>query len=148
MLDWLYTTADWLRKHPILGWSMLGVSIVTYLGTFIAVPYIVVRIPPDYFKHREPPPHCWRGRHPVIRLSVLIAKNFLGIILVAVGIVQSIPVLVPGFGLPTILIGVLLLNFPGKRTLELWLVSRQPVLRAINWMRTRNHRPPLEVFNC
>jgi hypothetical protein len=43
----------------------------------------------------------------------------------------------------TILIGVMLLNFPGKRRLERWLVSRPRVLPVINRLRARFGKPPL-----
>jgi hypothetical protein len=35
-------------------------------------------------------------------------------------------------------------NFPGKYRLERWLVLRPGVLRALNWLRRRNHQPPFE----
>ena len=45
----------------------------------------------------------------------------------------------------TILFGVMLLNFPGKREFELWLVSRKGVLKVTNWMRAKANCPPLQV---
>jgi hypothetical protein len=136
---------EWLDNNEKLVGVVFAITMLTYLGTIIAIPILVVRIPADYFKHPDPPPDSWRDRHPAIRYSVLILKNVLGLVLVAVGIVQSVPVLVPGFGLLTILIGVLLLNFPGKRRLELRIVSSRPLLKAINWIRAKNHRPPLII---
>jgi hypothetical protein len=50
---------------------------------------------------------------------------------------------VPGQGVLTILLGVMLLDFPGKRGLELKLVSRPKVLNTINRIRHRFDRPPL-----
>ena len=49
----------------------------------------------------------------------------------------------PGQGILTILVGITLLNFPGKRRLELRIVRQRRVLRAINWMRAKAKRPPL-----
>ena len=49
----------------------------------------------------------------------------------------------PGQGVITILVGITLLNFPGKRRLELRIVRQRPVLLAINWIRARANRPPL-----
>jgi hypothetical protein len=39
----------------------------------------------------------------------------------------------------------MLLNFPGKRWQEQRLVRRRKVLRAINWLRDRFGRSPLEL---
>jgi len=53
--------------------------------------------------------------------------------------------LLPGQGIITILIGIMMLNFPGKFTLEQRIVQQPNVLRAVNWMRTKADRPVLEV---
>ena len=52
-------------------------------------------------------------------------------------------ILLPGQGIFTILIGVMLLNFPGKYQLEQWIVARRPVLHSINWLRRRAGRAAL-----
>jgi len=62
--------------------------------------------------------------------------------LILLGLFLSLPG-VPGQGILTILIGVMLLNFPGKRRLERWLVSRPRVLPVINGLRARFGKPPL-----
>jgi len=116
--------------------------VLAFVGTLVLIPVVVVRMPPDYFIHPGPPSDSWRGRHPAVRTALRVAKNVLGSLLVVVGIVLSIP-LVPGQGFATILIGLSLLDFPGKRRLELKLARQKPVLRAINWVRSRADRPPL-----
>ena len=71
---------------------------------------------------------------------LMIGKNALGFILVVAGIIMLV---LPGQGVFTILIGIMLLNFPGKYRLERWIVARRPVLRSINWLRRRAGRAPL-----
>jgi len=70
------------------------------------------------------------------------AKNALGVVLVVIGILMSIPG-VPGQGILTILLGIMLLDFPGKRTLEYKLVTRPQVLNTINRLRHRFGKPSL-----
>ena len=103
--------------------------------------FILVRLPPDYFCNLSAR-HFWIDRHPVIRRTGLIAKNLLGVVLVALGVVLSLPG-VPGPGLLTILLGVMLLDFPGKRRLERWLIGLPTNLRTINRLRRRFGKPPL-----
>ena len=50
---------------------------------------------------------------------------------------------VPGPGFLTVLFGIALLDFPGKRWLEYKIVSRPRVYRAINALRQKFDRPPL-----
>ena len=49
----------------------------------------------------------------------------------------------PGQGLATLLIGLMLMNFPGKYRLERWVVTRGPVLHTINRLRHRAGHAPL-----
>jgi hypothetical protein len=51
---------------------------------------------------------------------------------------------VPGQGLLTLAVGLMLMDFPGKFRLERWLATRGPVWRSLNWLRKRARRPPLE----
>ncbi len=71
---------------------------------------------------------------------LLTGKNALGYLFVLMGIAMLV---LPGQGILTIMIGVTLLDFPGKYRLERWLVSRRPVLRSINWLRRCAGREPL-----
>jgi len=63
-------------------------------------------------------------------------------VLVLLGVIMLVT---PGQGLLTLLIGLLLLNFPGKYRLERWLVLRPGVLRGLNWLRRRHGEPPFEA---
>ena len=134
----------WLRQNGALVAWMTGLSVLMFVGSLVLVTVLIVRMPADYFAHRRPPPDSWRGQHPIIRILVLLIKNVVGVLLVVIGVVLSLPG-VPGQGVLTILIGLTMLNFPGKRRLELAVVRSRPVNRAINWIRTKYHRPPLDV---
>ena len=51
----------------------------------------------------------------------------------------------PGQGILTIIVGLVLMDFPGKYGAERWAVSRGPVLPAINWIRAKAGKPNLIV---
>jgi hypothetical protein len=68
----------------------------------------------------------------------------LGILLVVLGGIMALPV-IPGPGILMLVLGVILLDFPGKRRLEQWLVHRATVLNAMNRLRQRYGKPPLFV---
>ncbi|HSS22582.1 MAG TPA: hypothetical protein VLL54_21095 [Pyrinomonadaceae bacterium] len=127
------------------GWQNILIGTVIFVVTFAfslgIVSFIVVKIPADYF-HKDHPRELWSDRHPAIRYLGFIGKNLLGFVLVVLGIVMSIPG-VPGQGFLTILLGIMLLDFPGKRELERKLVSRPQVLNAINKLRHRFGRSEL-----
>src|SRR5216683_3175670 len=103
--------------------------LITFFISIAVISFILVKLPVTYFQ-KDHPRDFWTDRHPGIRYLGVFAKNVLGILLVALGIVMSIPG-VPGQGILTILFGIMLLDFPGKRSLENKLVSRPQVFKAI-----------------
>jgi hypothetical protein len=121
----------------------LLIFVVTFVVNLAIVSFILVKLPADHFNknHRT---SFWLGRHPVIRAMGIIGKNILGVLLVVVGILLSIPG-VPGQGLLTILLGIMLLDFPGKRRLEQNLLRRPQILKTINRLRARFGKQALEI---
>lgn len=122
---------------------MLGASsIIMFIGTLIAIPWLLMRIPADYYSHdgRKEPPVLYERAVP--RIIYLIVKNVIGYIFICAGIVMLV---LPGQGILTILVGAILINFPGKQRFVRWLVSRHSVLRSVNWLRRRAGRRPLIV---
>ena len=109
--------------------------LVTFSINLAIVSFVLVRIPSNYFD-KEHSRAFLSDRPPVIRYLGIIGKNLLGVLLVALGIVLSFPG-VPGQGILTILLGIMLLDFPGRRNLEYKLVSRPSVFRTINKLRHR-----------
>jgi hypothetical protein len=80
-----------------------------------------------------------------VRLLLHAVKNLVGVCLVAAGIVLSVPG-IPGQGVLTIVIGIMLLDFPGKLAWERRLVGRPRILAAINRLRHTFGKPPLRVW--
>ena len=117
-------------------------SIVTFAGSLIVIPTLLARLPGDYFLHTRPRPGSWRANHPVWRWAGRVGKNLLGGVLVLCGVAMLV---LPGQGIITILIGLGLLDIPGKRALELALLRRPVVSRVVNWIRAKVHRPPLRL---
>lgn len=133
---------DWLWAHQVLlGW-LSAVSALMFVGSLIAVPLLVIRIPAGYFLHHQHFVDRWQPQHPLVRIALLVAKNVCGVVLVLAGVAMLV---LPGQGILTILLGLMFVDFPGKFALELWLVRQRPVIRAINWMRIKAHHPPLQL---
>jgi hypothetical protein len=122
---------------------LLGVLlfVVTFSANLAIVSFVLVKIPADYYK-KDNARAFLSERSPLVRYLGHAGKNFLGVLLVALGIVMSLPG-VPGQGLLTILLGIMLLDFPGKRSLEYKLVSRPSVFKTINKLRHRFGKPSL-----
>lgn len=121
---------------------VLGIWALATALSFVAVAIAIVRLPEDYFTRHGPP-----FQHARRSMLGRIARNLLGILLIAVGVVLSLPG-IPGQGVLTILLGVMLVDFPGRRKAERWLVGRSGVLATMNKLRRRFNKPPLREPTC
>ena len=131
---------EWFQGDENNIWWIAGASILTFLAFMIVVPLLAVRIPSDYFAHGGFHKKLWADHHLVLRIALLIGKNLLGYVFVVAGIVMLV---LPGQGILTILVGIMLLDFRGKYRLVRWIVARPQVLRTLNWLRRRAGRTPL-----
>lgn len=115
--------------------------VVSLIGSAVVVGVVIVKIPPNYFSsHYQQdflPNSAW-----LTRWGAVIAKNIIGLLLVIAGIIMLIG---PGQGILTILIGLILMDIPGKRPLEARIIKRPTVLAVVNSLRGRYDKPPLEM---
>lgn len=125
---------EWLRD-PKLSVPLSVGLLVLGVGCVLGLPFVIARIPADHFtKHpTETGTTSWVAR---------ILRNFIGWVLLLLGIAMLV---LPGQGLLTILIAVVLIDFPGKRRFERWLLLRPRVLDVLNRIRRRAGREPFEV---
>lgn len=105
------------------------------------IPVLIVRLPADFYSENNHRRRLFESR-PAVRILFLTLKNLLGGVLLVAGIAMLV---LPGQGILTILAALALLDFPGKRTLELRILHRPSVLNSINWLRMRAGRKPLFV---
>lgn len=120
---------DWLSERPTLVISLaisFGVGIAaSMIGLIVAV-----RMPPDALT-REPRKGGWS-----------LARNILGWILILAGILMLI---FPGPGLIVLVLGATMANFPGRKRLQEWILSRKSVTNPLNRLRKRFSQPPLKT---
>ena len=132
----------WTELNRDLVDVVVLVSLVISLLGLIAVPRAIVCIPADYFLGPDPPTLPWASAHPVMRVLLTLTKNVLGVFLVLAGLAMLV---LPGQGLLAILVGAMLMDFPGKRPAELALIRKKRVRAVLNWVRHRAGRDPLLV---
>ncbi|MGQ4810138.1 hypothetical protein NKDENANG_03585 [Candidatus Entotheonellaceae bacterium PAL068K] len=132
----------WLHVHEAALWWLGAVSLATFVGTLIVIPFLVIRIPVDYFTRGKRYAARDHSQSVVRHTLGLLLKNLLGFLFIGAGLVMLV---LPGQGIITILIGLMLMNFPGKYALERCIVQQPAVFRTINWMRERVDQPGLEL---
>jgi hypothetical protein len=127
-------------QEPLLWVS--GLSLLAVVATIVAVPWIVSRLPQNYFAREDRV--VWRASldQPLIAWVIGGLKNLFGLLLILLGLIMLVT---PGQGILTLLIGLLLMNFPGKYRVERWLVLQPGVLRGLNWLRHKRGHQPFDV---
>jgi hypothetical protein len=139
MMSWL--SQFWTNITP--GQIALGIALflVSLALSFGAIVLVMVKIPANYFSSHYVqdfmPGSSW-----FVRWGAVVAKNVAGALLILLGIILSLPG-VPGQGLLTILLGLIMLDIPGKRPIEAKIIKRPAVLAAVNKLRSRYNKPPL-----
>ncbi|MGD9723097.1 MAG: PGPGW domain-containing protein [Pirellulales bacterium] len=137
----MHGTVDWLRDHPAIGTLVFVAPIVIFIVSVWVAYRFMLAIPADYFaqKHKRLDP--WRDSHPALRYTVLVVKNVVGAVLIVLGLIMLVT---PGQGLLSLLIGLSLVDIPGKQALQRRIIQRKEVLRVVNHLRRRAGKPPLE----
>lgn len=112
--------------------GLIAFSVLAVAASIVLVPRFLARLPANYLASHEEPRHS---------LPLRIARNVLGAVLVLLGVAMLV---LPGQGLLTLLVGLLLVDFPRKRELVRRLLGRPKVLAAVNKLRSHRGAGPLE----
>ena len=117
-----------------------SISLFIFLFSLLTIKWLVALIPEDYFINRKA--SKMRSSNPVLWYIVLIIKNVAGYSLVLGGIMMLV---LPGQGVFTIIIGLMLSNYPGKYSIERKFIAIPSILKSINWLRNKSNKPPLNL---
>ena len=136
MIELFYSYASIL---PLVG----AVSAVIFIISLLSLPWLAAKIPQDYFLYSQRQPSLWQTKaRPILRLLLIVVKNLLGCILLAGGFLM---LFIPGQGLLTIFMGLVLIDYPKKFAFEKKLVTIPAILKGLNWLRKKADKPPLNV---
>jgi putative transmembrane protein PGPGW len=119
-------------ENPALRWGLMAFSVLAVCASVVLVPRFLASLPPDYLQSKSQA----QPTSPLLR----VGRNLLGVVLVLLGIAM---LLLPGQGLLTLLVGLLLVDFPGKHKLVTRLLSRPKVLSVVNKLRAHRNAVPL-----
>ena len=137
----LRSFSNWLSQTDAIVWWLSAGSLAFLLISPPLVAWLITRLPTDHFvqKHRRAL-DSWDD-YPTLRIIMLVAKCAIGIALLLMGVIMLVA---PGQGLLTIVVGLMLLEFPGKFRIQKWIVTRRQVWRSMNWLRKRAGQPEFE----
>ncbi len=112
--------------------AAIGVSVVALVVSSVAAYRVVCSLPVD----------CLTPGCPLFTGSNRSLLRLLGLLLFVTGVLMALPG-VPGQGVITTCVGLLLLDLPWLRGPLRLLLARPALLRGINRLRERAGQPPL-----
>lgn len=137
---------EWLTQFwEMMTWGRITIGVILIIvsaaASYVAIVLAMIKMPANYFSAEYS--SVFLGGQPFwVRWSAKIVKNIIGALLVVAGIIM---IFGPGPGLLTILLGIVMLDIPGKRPLEASIIKRPAVLTAVNNLRSRYKKPPLVI---
>lgn len=128
-----------------IGWSTVIGAVLLFVATFtisvVALAILLIHLPATFFLDRGAGQRA-TDRRLLLPVLVRVGKNVIGAALIVLGLLLSLPG-IPGQGLLTVLVGLVLVDFPGKRRLQRKLLGRPGLRGKINRLRKRFGKPPL-----
>lgn len=131
-MNYYNSIVQFLDQYSVMLASLATLSVLTFVGTLLLVPIMVISLPEDYFCRPKR-----NGRHHknlIMHYILLSLKNMLGFLFILAGVAMLV---LPGQGLLTLMIGLMVMDFPGKYRFEKWLISKSAILNSINWIRSK-----------
>jgi hypothetical protein len=121
------------NKGFVIGLSVA--SAVMFVGSLLAVPWLIARAPRDFFVRDQ-------DAAGTGNVALKVVKNVVGAVLTGAGVLM---LLLPGQGILTLIVGLALMDLPGKRALLLRLAKRPSSMRALNYVRKKTKREPFDA---
>ena len=126
---------DTLRTVPSAVWVGVSIaSIAMSIAGVAAVPWMVCRMPADWFSRA---PQHWTERLRAAPVAT-VARNALGLALVLLGIAL---LFLPGQGVLTIMLGVVLTDLPLRDHGLRWVASRPRLAAQMQRWRSKARVP-------
>ena len=115
-------------------------SFLIFIFSLVSIKWLVALIPSDYFVYKKD--SKFKSKYPFTWLISMIIKNIIGYLLIIGGILM---LLLPGQGLFTIFIGLMMSNYPGKYYIEKKFIAIPSILKTINWLRKQSNKEPIII---
>tara|TARA_B100000927_G_C16451874_1_gene464186 strand:+ start:1332 stop:1757 length:426 start_codon:yes stop_codon:yes gene_type:complete len=139
-ISYLDTLYQFITNYKKFIFWLGSISAVIFVFSLLSIKWLVALIPSDYFIKKED--SKFKKKYPFLWFLSLIIKNIFGYSLIIGGIFMLI---LPGQGVFTIMIGLMLSNYPGKYAIEKKFIAIPSVLKGINWLRKKSNEPPINI---
>ncbi len=134
----VHVVLDFVRRYR---YAIGGISTAMFVVSALLVPVFIQILPEDYFVKEKMKSRISWVPFP-LHVLYLVFKNVVGVLLIILGLAMLV---LPGQGLLTIMVGVILADIPGERQVFLFILRKTPVLKMMNWLREKKGIPPFRL---
>ena len=139
-INFIEISNNFLLTYKIYIFWLGTISFFIFIFSLISIKWLAAQIPTNYFIDRDDSE--FKKTYRFLWLISIIIKNLIGYTLIFGGVLMLV---LPGQGLFTIFIGLILSNYPGKYRLERKLIAIPGILKTVNWLRKKSNKDPLEI---
>ena len=139
-INFIEISNNFLLAYKIYIFWLGTISFFIFIFSLISIKWLAAQIPTNYFIDRDDSE--FKKTYRFLWLISIIIKNLIGYTLIFGGVLMLV---LPGQGLFTIFIGLILSNYPGKYRLERKLIAIPSILKTVNWLRKKSNKDPLEI---
>ena len=112
--------------------ALVASSAAMFVGSVVAVPWLLRRMPADHFV-RPPPKHAlWK----------VVLRNAAGAMIVAMGVLM---LFLPGQGILAILLGLSIMDLEVKHRIVRRILGQKKIQEAVQRIRSKAGKPPLVI---
>ena len=140
MENFIESITEFVSSYKAYILWLATISLFVFIFSLISIKWLVALIPTNYFIKKNMVKS--KKSYSFIWLISIIVKNLIGYTLILGGLLMLV---LPGQGLFTILMGLVLSNYPGKYNIERRFISIPSILKTVNWLRKKSNKPPLEI---
>ena len=113
MENFIESITEFVSNYKTYILWLATISLFVFIFSLVSIKWLVALIPTDYFVKKNISKS--KKSYSLLWLMSIIVKNIIGYTLILGGILMLV---LPGQGLFTILMGLILSNYPGKYTIE------------------------------
>jgi len=113
-------------------------SIILFFATLLLIFLVIWWLPADYFISNSSHLSSLE-QNPALSKILFLVRNIIGVILIILGIIMLV---LPGQGVLTIVIGLILVDFPKKKEFINKLIASKSVQKSLNYLRKKMNKEP------
>jgi amino acid permease len=113
---------------------LAGLSLVTFCISLLCIPWLVSRLPQNYFQDPRNTKRTAFTTPTVPGLALFFIRNLIGLILFTAGVAM---LFLPGQGIITMIIGIGVMSFPYKQYLLFRATRPNSIQSAMDWIRKK-----------